>query len=518
MKLSQIMSPFNEKFSGKTLPAHMEVSAIEIDDIDIFTEYTYIIGQDNIVVGRIKNETLIFLIGKTKSIKFFDVLDHIEEAIIVIDTKGRIFYLNSRYSEILNIPQRKIIGKYIQDIEKDTELVKVLQSQKPFTKKKTYIKTLKKYVSIRLFPLFNEGIFEGAYSIFKDITEITELNNEVKRISDVAKGFSNQIKEQQELKHPDIIGDSPEFTNLLYKARAAAKTDAVILIQGENGSGKEVLTNYIYKNSLRYNKPFITVNCAAIPENLIESELFGYEEGTFTGAIKGGKLGKFQLAEGGTIFLDEIGDTPLSMQAKLLRVLQEGEIEKIGSSKNISINVRVIAATNQNLEELIEKKLFRRDLYYRLKVITLTIPPLRERKYDIILLANFFLEKFNEKYNKELTFSPEVYSLFYNYNWPGNIRELKNAVEYAVILCNTSIIQLKDISITPLESNNNSSYSESVIPEYSSLKEAVLQYEYKIFSDALKKCNGNRTKAMDLLKVSRRTFYRKLKELGLERD
>ena len=516
MKLLQIMFPFNENFSGKTLFSHRDISSIDLDEIDIHSEYTYIIDQKNNIVGKIKNETLIFLISKNKNIKFFDILDNIEEAVIVIDTGGRIFYLNSRYSEILNIPQRKIIGKYIQDIEKDTELVKVLKSQKPFEKEKTYIKTLKKYVSIKLFPLFNEGRFEGAYSIFKDITEITELNDEVKRISDVAEGFSKQIKEQQELKHPNIVGKSPEFIKLLSRALAAAKTDAVILIQGENGSGKEVLTNFIYKNSLRQNKPFITVNCAAIPENLIESELFGYEEGTFTGAVKGGKLGKFQLAEGGTIFLDEIGDTPLAMQAKLLRVLQEGEIEKIGSSKNISINVRIIAATNQNLEELIEKKLFRRDLYYRLNVITLTIPSLRERKHDIILLANFFLEKFNKKYSKNLIFSPEVYSFFYNYNWPGNVRELKNSVEYAVVLCGTPVIRLKDISITSTENKNFLCDSEDNIPEYTSLKDALIQYEYKIFSDALRKCNNNRTKAMELLNLSRRTFYRKLKELGIE--
>lgn len=516
MKLYQIMSSISGNFLGKTLPFQMEVSSICIDDLDIYSEYTYITNQDNIIIGRVENKVLTFLIEKNRNIKFFDILDNIEEAIIAIDTQGRIFYLNSRYSEILNIPQRKIIGKYIQDIEKDTELVKILKSQKPFFKEKTFIKTLKKYVSIKLFPLFNDGVFQGAYSIFKDITEITKLNKEVKRISNVAEGFSEQIKEQQNLKHPNIIGESSEFMTLLSKALTVAKTDAIILIQGENGAGKEVLTNFIYKNSLRQDKPFITVNCSAIPESLIESELFGYEEGTFTGAIKGGKLGKFQLAEGGTIFLDEIGDTPLTMQAKLLRVLQEGEIEKIGSSKNIAVNVRIIAATNQNLEELIEKNLFRRDLYYRLKVITLTIPPLRERKNDILLLANFFLEKFNKKYNKNLNFSSEVYSLFYNYNWPGNVRELKNIVEYAVILCDSSTIQIKDISITQIKNKVSPTNYEFNLPEYASLKDALFYCEKKIFSDVLKQCNNNRSKAMKQLKLSRRTFYRKLKDLEIE--
>ena len=518
MKLSDIMSPHFEKSLGKYLNEETLVSLLSIEDINLKDEYTYIINQNNDIVGNIKNEFLIFLIEKFKNIKFFNILDNIEEAVIIIDTTGRIFYTNSRYSQILNIPQRKIIGKYIQNIEQDTELIKVLKTKKAVSKEKTYIKSLKKYVSIRLFPLFNNGSFEGAFSIFKDITEITQLNDEVKRISDVAEGFSNQIKEQQELKNSDFIGDTPEFSNLISKALSVAKTDAVVLIRGENGSGKEILTNFIYKNSLRNNKPFITVNCAAIPENLIESELFGYEDGSFTGAKKGGKLGKFQLAEGGTIFLDEIGDTPLSMQAKLLRVLQEGEIEKIGSSKNIAINVRIIAATNQNLEELIEKKLFRRDLYYRLNVITLDIPPLRNRKHDIILLSNFFLSKFNKKYGKSLIFSSDVYNYFYNYKWPGNIRELKNAIEYAVILCNSSTILLTDIpaSIQEKENIQNLTTNNHFIKNYTSLKDAVTQYEHDIFIDALNKCNNNRSKAIELLKLSRRTFYRKLKELGLE--
>lgn len=517
MKLFEIMSPHFEKSSGKYLNKETMISLLSIEDINLEDEYTYIINQDNNIVGKIKNEVLTFLIEKFKTINFFNILDNIEEAIIIIDTTGRIFYTNSRYSQILNIPQRKIIGKYIQDIEQDTELIKVLKTKKAVSKEKTYIKSLKKYVSIRLFPLFNNDNFIGAFSIFKDITEITQLNDEVKRISDVAEGFSNQIKEQQELKNSDFIGDSPEFSNLISKALSVAKTDAVVLIRGENGSGKEILTNFIYKNSLRNNKPFITVNCAAIPENLIESELFGYEDGSFTGAKKGGKAGKFQLAEGGTIFLDEIGDTPLSMQAKLLRVLEEGEIEKIGSSKNIAINVRIIAATNQNLEELIEKKLFRRDLYYRLNVITLNIPPLRNRKHDIILLTNFFLEKFNNKYGKSLIFSPDVYNYFYNYNWPGNIRELKNTVEYSVILCTSSTVSLADIpsSMLEKESTHNLTNNNS-IKNYTSLKDAITQYEYDVFVDALNKCNNNRSRTMELLKLSRRTFYRKLKELGLE--
>ena len=341
----------------------------------------------------------------------------------------------------------------------------------------------------------------------------------------------NMLKEQVEIlsgqnaSENDIIGESPAMQEVFATINKLSNTDANILILGENGTGKDVIARLLYRCSPRYGKPFVTIDLGSIPEQLFESELFGYEEGSFTGAKKGGRAGKFELAHGGTIFLDEIGDLPMAMQAKLLRVLQEGEIEKVGGQKSVPIDVRVIAATNQPLEQMIEDGTFRMDLYFRLNVISIEIPPLRKRGSDVILLANEFLDTFNHKYQKEKHMKESAYQALMNYKWPGNVRELRNVVESAVVLTMSDSIGAGDlpeyISGVAAEENvqQDAQTKELSMLEdgmhFDSLKEQVEAYEKHVIAAALERCQGNRNAVIQELKVSRRTFYRKLAEYGL---
>jgi PAS domain S-box-containing protein len=434
-----------------------------------------------------------------------DIMDHIDEGLIVVDSEGRVVFVNQAYTKILGVPLHKVMGRYIQQVEPGATLIEVLTTRKPIIRDKNYIKNLDKYVSVKIYPIFKGTVFCGAYSIFKDVTELKRLNYEVLRATNVAEEYERQIEMQNELNNQEIVGSSPAFITIVKQVLSVAKTDATVLIRGENGVGKEIFAKLLHKNSSRKNKPLITINCAAIPDTLIESELFGYVEGSFTGAKKGGSVGKFQLADGGTLFLDEIGDMPLQMQSKLLRVIQEGEITKIGSDKLIPVDVRLVAATNQPLEAMIGKGLFRKDLFYRLNVISFDIPPLRSRKHDIVLLADHFLAKYNKKYGKTVSISPAGYQMLEHYNWPGNVRELQNCMERTVIL-NAFAPDLPLREMLP---------EAPGLPEVHApltLHEGVKEVEHHILCEGLAQAQGNRQKAMELLGLSRRTFYRKLKE------
>ena len=307
---------------------------------------------------------------------------------------------------------------------------------------------------------------------------------------------------------PKIATLHPAMLRLLEFAMKAAPTDASVTITGESGTGKELIADFLHQNSPRKNSPFIKINCAAIPDTLLESEMFGHEKGAFTDA-KSLKQGKFELAGDGSIFLDEIGDMNLNLQAKMLRVLQDKHFSRIGGSKALRADCRIIAATNKKLQELISKGLLREDLYYRLSVITLEIPPLRERREDILLLAEHFLAEFNRRYSKKIdSISPEVRSLLLKHNWPGNVRELKNFMERAVIFCEGERIEL------------------SVIPEQyrlllQGLDEAPLDVRYQassreIILEALERGQGIKQKAAELLKIDRKTLYRKMKKYKID--
>jgi Nif-specific regulatory protein len=298
----------------------------------------------------------------------------------------------------------------------------------------------------------------------------------------------------------DIIGNSNKMREVFQMISQVSKSNATVLIRGESGTGKELVANSIHYNSLRAKNPLVKVNCAALPVNLIESELFGHEKGAFTGAIKQ-KMGKFELAHKGSIFLDEIGSIGLDVQVSLLRVLQEKEFERVGGHKTIKTDVRVIAATNKNLEDAVETETFRGDLYYRLNVFPIYLPPLRERKTDILLLADYFLEKYSRENNKEvLRLSTPAIDMLMDYHWPGNVRELENCIERAVLLCEGKVIHSYHLPPT-LQTGTESGTLPAV-----SLEDAVANLEKEMIIDALKNTRGNISAAAKVLKTTVRKF------------
>ncbi|MHC6179209.1 sigma-54 interaction domain-containing protein [Clostridium sp. JNZ X4-2] len=478
-----------------------------------------VVDDDENKVGEIDRNLFRYLINSINTSIISNIVDKFQEGVVAIDAEGRIFYVNDSYTKILGVPISKIIGRQMQQVEPGAEILNVLKTKTPIIRHKQKINTLDKYVSVHIYPIEQEGELKAVISIFTDSTEIVKLGEEMEKANKAVIRFKQQIESQNKLSKFEIVGKSQNFLKTVSQALIVAKTEASVLIEGENGTGKEVIAKLIHSNSERKSHPMIIVNCAAVPESLIESELFGYEEGSFTGAKSGGKMGKFELANGGTLFLDEIGDMPMSMQAKLLRVLQEGEIEKIGRQKNVPVNVRLIAATNQPLERMVREKKFRRDLYYRLNIVEIKVPPLRERGEDVGLLANHFLQKYNKKYGKQVFFSQRVHSFFYSYNWPGNVREMCNCIEYAVIMCLDDCFDV--IYLPPhIKESMGEIIEEKNRPEYiqGTLKEAVKSFEKKMITDALSGSKGNRSKAMRLLGLSRRTFYRKLKEYEIDSD
>ena len=334
-----------------------------------------------------------------------------------------------------------------------------------------------------------------------------KLMNEYEELEYYREEFQNQNRVD------NIIGSDTKFREIVKECLKVAKTDIPVLLTGETGTGKEVMAKALHTNSLRCDKPFVSINCAAIPFELLESELFGYMDGAFTGAKRGGKKGKFQLANGGTIFLDEIGDMPSSMQAKLLRVLQEKEIEPLGSEKSIPLDVRVVAATRQDLEAKMKDGSFREDLYYRLSVFNIHIPPLRERGGDSLELAEFFLDELNHKYKTYKTFSKAVKAYFLKYQWPGNVREVNNVVQSAYAISTENIIDINDIPARMLQQEKP---AINLDKNKKSLGQMVDDYEKEVILELLKKHKGNCLEAAKEAGIHKSNFYRKLQKYGIK--
>ncbi|OGL42049.1 MAG: PEP-CTERM-box response regulator transcription factor [Candidatus Schekmanbacteria bacterium GWA2_38_11] len=357
-----------------------------------------------------------------------------------------------------------------------------------------------------------KAIKMGAYDYYLKPVNIDELKLIVKRAFNIyeleEKNLKSLIKEVSENKYGDIIGSCPQMFDIFNFIESIAKTDTTVLILGESGTGKELVAKSIHENSLRKDKPFIVINCTAIPENLLESELFGYEKGAFTGAYAQ-KKGKFEMSDGGTLFLDEIGELSFILQAKLMRFLQEKEIERVGGNKSIKIDVRIIAATNKNLKAEIEKKCFREDLYYRLDVVSVTLPPLRERGEDITLIAKYLIKKFCEenKLNQKYL-SREAEIALRDYNWPGNVRELENIIKRSVIILPQSLITAVDLKLG----------GKTELDDAKSFKEAREKMETKFLKEALDRNKGFVNRAAKELGISRGTFYDLLKKYGIEPD
>ncbi|MEN3045238.1 MAG: sigma-54 dependent transcriptional regulator [Candidatus Hydrothermales bacterium] len=358
-----------------------------------------------------------------------------------------------------------------------------------------------------------EAIKEGAYyyltkpfdpeAVLILIQKITEEKIKEEEKIELIKTISGEI--------PDIIGKNEKFLKALELAKKVAKEDTTVLLVGESGTGKEIFARYIHLNSKRGDGPFIAINCAAIPKELLENELFGSEKGAFTGAYKT-KIGKFELAQGGTLFLDEIAELPLELQPKLLRAIENKEIERLGGTKKIVINTRIIAATNRDLRELVKKGLFREDLYYRISVFPIVLPPLRERKDDILLISENFIKKIGRKFGKKLTLSKEAKGILISYDYPGNIRELENILERAAILSSDGIIRREDLFIEKTEENRKE-------PKIGKLKdileEEIERIEREIIENSLKFTEGNISKASKILGISRKSLYKKIKKYSI---
>ena len=429
------------------------------------------------------------------------IVNSIDTGIISTDNNGNVLKYNSIADEIFTLESKK--NENIYDLIKNINLSDMMKSKCHIHNKEfTYTINKVKYRGFfNVKPIMLDNKVNGFIFTFNKMKEI------IKFVNDVAS--TNMITTFE-----DIIGDSDELKIVKKYAKKISNGTSTVLIQGESGTGKELFARAIHYNSDRSKYPFVAINCTAIPENLIESELFGYEEGAFTGAKKGGKLGKFELANKGTIFLDEIGDMPLNLQTKLLRVLQEGTIERVGGNNVIPVDVRVIAASNKLLEEKVEDKEFREDLFYRLNVIPIHLPPLRDRKEDIEILSSKFLFKFNYKLNRSINrIDNEVIKLFKSYNWPGNVRELENVVEYSVNMCSSDVVSIKDLPrrLKELETSKVS-FDEGNIIKIKELEKVEIIKAIKKFgnnSDGLEK-------AACALGVSRATRYRKIKSYDIK--
>lgn len=477
----------------------------------------YVLDKENRLLGVVRRDSIVSGAIR-KSLEYIpvpEIFDALHDAIIIIDNTGTIIYLNHSYSKLLGVPARKIVGRKMLEVEPSSGCLAVLRGAMPLVNERLHIQSLNIDVVATITPIYHDGELKGVISVFRDLQETMRLSTELERMVSVANYLQHQL-DQKNTPLPEfknIIGTHPAFKHALTLAARVAVSNVPVMIRGENGVGKEIIANAIHKASKRRDKPMIRVNCAAIPEFLLESELFGYEEGAFTGAKRGGKIGKFEMAHGGTLFLDEVGDMNLSMQVKILRAIQEKEIERVGGTKAIPVDIRIISATNRNLELLIQNNSFREDLYYRLNVVTIGVPPLRERKEDILLFADYFIDLYAETQGKtKMTLSEKVKQRFNSYHWPGNVRELQNVLQHAVILCEGPVITVEDLPPYLRHGQDNQAK-----PNHAdlNLRTVLDQTEKDTILLALEQAHNNKSLAMRLLGIHRRSFYDKLKKHGV---
>ena len=466
-----------------------------------------------------KDKEIEELIGyKEHSVTAFEIGDSVSDGICLADSKGIVIGVNRGYTEITEIPKDEIMGRSLKDMLdggyfSTAVSFQVLEQKKKISALSTIKKNNKK-VLITGIPSFDEnGEVTQVLTVMRDLTELLKLRDDLEKIEKKSEKYLEELKKlkSEYNKQNNLIGESLQMKEVKETINYIAKTDATVLISGETGCGKEVVSKEIHNKSNRSKMPYIKVNCAAIPDSLIESELFGYEKGAFTGALNKEKLGMFETANGGTMLLDEIGEMPLNLQSKLLRVLQEKEITRVGGTKSIKIDVRIIAATNQKLEELIQAGKFREDLYYRLNVVPIKLPPLRERKEDIPLLANTFLEKFNKKYDKEKRFESLAMGALEAHDWPGNVRELQNVIERLIVIGDEIYITYSHIANILGKNGVRVSLEGSNM----TLRQAVDMLEKQIIEKALEQ-HGSTYKAAEALGVTQPTVFRKAKALGIK--
>ncbi len=454
------------------------------------------------------------------------ILEMAYDGIVVVDEHGRVILVNHAFLDFFGLSHGQLMGKKLENIIENSRLHIVAKTGATEINDVQFIKG-KPYVVSRL-PIVRDGRIIGAIGkiVFSRVEEVQEIARKLdamaSKLSFYKKELSKYSKNAPDMvSFDDIVTINSEFIKTKQEAYRVSQSNSTILLTGESGTGKELFAQAIHLASQRRKGPFIKVNCAAVPENLLESEFFGYMPGAFTGAHREGKPGKFELADGGTIFLDEIGDMPLSLQAKILRVLQDRAVERLGATKSKKVDVRVIAATNQNLEKKLREGSFREDLYYRLNVISLELPPLRERKEDIIPLSYVFLQKYNQLFGlniKEL--SPQAMFVLQNYDWPGNVRELENVIERAVNFASHDVIEERHLpaKLFPGQEQPDKQHSDgdkgtSVNADI--FEKKVNEAEYEIILSALRAAGGNKSKAAALLGKSRSWLYERLKKMDI---
>ena len=438
------------------------------------------------------------------------VIESTADAISVADEHGNNKIVNPAYTRLTGLTKEAVLNKPVTvDIaEGESMHLKVLRSGQPVRNVRMKVGPAKKEVIVNVAPIFIDGQIKGSVGVIHDISEIMGLNEELAQ----ARKLIRHLKARYTW--GDIIGTSPAMVAAKDQARRAAETPATVLLRGESGTGKELFAHAIHNASTRQQGQFVRVNCAALSENLLESELFGYVEGAFTGALKRGKKGLFEEASGGTIFLDEIGEISLSLQRKLLRVLQEREIVRVGSTVPFSVDVRVIAATNANLEQKVKDGTFKGDLYYRLNVLPIAIPPLRTREEDVPRLVEHIIVRLNQEFGRQVMgMAPEAVAELMKYPWPGNVRELENVLGRAMINMRPQerVIDTQHLPLLACEKINEAFLALEQTSVVRPLADIVADAERAAITRALTETGGNREKAAKLLNVALRNFYYKIK-------
>ncbi len=446
------------------------------------------------------------------------IIDSGFDGVYIADHLGRGLKINEAYTRLTGVCASKLIGRTMTEvvnegIVSESVTLKVLKYKKPMT--------IMQRINNKEFLVTGSPVFNDRQQIthvvtnIRDLSELNELKRELSESKKYTEKILNEFKSREEVKHLlyGVIAHSKETIDVITIIKKVCKVDSTVMLLGETGVGKEVFANMIHMNSHRVKQPYIKVNCAAIPGPLLESELFGYEKGAFTGADRNGKIGLFEKANGGTIFLDEIGELSLELQVKLLRVLQEFELRRIGGTEPIKVDVRVISATNQDLEQLVKEGRFRADLFYRLNIVPINIPPLRKRIADIAPLAYYFINKVNETYQFSKRFHPEVIYAMEQYEWPGNIREMENLIERVAVTTDHDELTLADFPVEMFTDIEKKTYRGDTTTEID-LKSAVQDLEKRLIKAAMQKHKTTR-RAAQSLQISQSTLVKKMQKLRI---
>lgn len=440
------------------------------------------------------------------------------EGLIIIDKDGKI--IKFKYEKFLDVKEEDVIGKHVTEVMENTRLHIVLKTGTPEIGDVQNIKG-HNVITSRI-PIIRNGEVVGAVGtiLFKDILEVKHLNDHLEQMKQHVKKYKQEMKRLNLAKYSfeQILTADPQMLAIIDSAKKAAESNVSVYIEGQSGTGKEYFAHAIHEGSLRRYAPFVRINCASIPKDLFESELFGYEPGAFTGASTHGRIGKFELANGGTIFLDELSAMPFEMQAKLLRVIEEREIERVGGNARINIDVRFISASNEDLHECVKQGRFRSDLYYRLNVVHLKLPPLKDRSRDIMLLTHHFIDQFSkDRPNGPKGVSVDAKRCLEAYSWPGNVRELRNVIESAISLSESRLIEVSDLPDAIALKRVDSLYDASIVLD-GDLYEIMERVERNLILSAIKASGGSKTRAAKHLGIHRTALYKKMAKLGIGQE